>query len=309
MNEVRHEVMNSAGLADGIGYMDGHYMPRAELALPMTDIGFKLCDMTYDAVHVRNGAFFRLDDHLDRFARSIEKRRFNFSPSREEVKEVVHECVRRAGLRDSMTMLIATRGDPQGADLDLRNCKSRFIAWAAPYYRIVTEQQLSEGVAVVISSVPRVAADSIDPTVKNFARIDFADALFEAYERGCEHAILLDRDGFVTEGRGWNLFALFGGVLVTPDTGVLEGITRQTVLDLCERSNVTPRVAKLTAAELHDADEVFMASTAGGIMPINKIDEQFVGEGVPGPVTKRLGDAYWAKHEEPSMSSPVNYDL
>ena len=304
MNEVNDEATNR----NGVGYIDGRYLPREELALPMTDIGFKLCDMTYDAVHVINGAFFRLDDHLDRFARSIEKRRFNFAPSRDEVSAVVHQCVSRAGLRESMTMLIATRGDPQGATLDLRNCKSRFIAWAAPYYRIVSEREMAEGVAVAISSVPRIGADSIDPTVKNFARIDFADALFDAYERGCEHAILLDREGFVTEGRGWNLFALFGGVLVTPDGGVLEGITRRTVLELCERSNVTPKVAKMTAAELRDADEVFMASTAGGIMPIRKIDDRSIGGGSPGPVTRRLNDAYWAMHDEPGMSSPVDYE-
>ena len=304
-----NEAIGAATSSNGVGYMDGRYMPREELALPMTDIGFKLCDMTYDAVHVINGAFFRLDDHLERFAHSIEKRRFNFAPSRDEVSAVVHQCVRRSGLRESMTMLIATRGDPQGATLDLRNCKSRFIAWAAPYYRIVSEREMAEGVAVAISSVPRVSADSIDPTVKNFARIDFADALFDAYERGCEHAILLDREGFVTEGRGWNLFALFGGVLVTPDGGVLEGITRRTVLELCERSNVTPKVAKMTAAELLGADEVFMASTAGGIMPINKIDDRSIGGGSPGPVTRRLNDAYWAMHGEPGMSSPVNYEV
>jgi branched-chain amino acid aminotransferase len=294
--------------SNGVGYMDGNYMPRERLALPMTDIGFKLCDMTYDAIHVRKGAFFRLDDHLDRFALSIEKRRFNFAPSRQDVSDVLHQCVRQSGLRDSMTMLIATRGDQQGPTLDLRNCKSRFIAWAAPYYRIVTEREMTQGVEVAISSVPRVAPDSIDPTVKNFARIDFADALFDVYDRGCKHAILLDREGFVTEGRGWNLFALFGGVLVTPDGGVLEGITRRTVLALCEQSNVTPKVAKLSAAQLLDADEVFMASTAGGIMPIRKIDDQVIGDGPPGPVTQRLHDAYWALHDEAEYSSVVTYD-
>ena len=291
----------------GIGYIDGRYMPREQLALPMTDVGFKLCDMTYDAVHVWNGAFFRLEDHLERFAQSVEKRRFNFDLSREQVADVLHQCVSKAGLRESMVMLIATRGDPQGEVLDLRKCKSRFIAWAAPYYRIVTERELKDGVAVAISSVPRVPPESIDPTVKNFARIDFADALFDAYEQGCDHAILLDQEGHVTEGRGWNLFALFGGTLVTPDSGVLEGITRRTVLELCERSNLTPKVAKLTASELRGADEVFMASTAGGIMPIKQIDDTVIGGGAPGPVTARLNNAYWAAHDEPGMSTPVKY--
>ncbi len=299
--------MSEPKFPNGIGYIDGNYMPREQLALPMSDVGFKLCDMTYDAVHVWDGAFFRLDDHLERFEQSIEKRRFNFAPDRAEVSKIVHECVSRSGLRASMVMLIATRGDQVGPTLDLRKCQSRFIAWASPYYRIVTEAELSEGVAVAISSVPRVPADSIDPTVKNFARIDFADALFDAYEQGCDHAILLDHDGNVTEGRGWNLFALFGGTLVTPDSGVLEGITRRTVLELCEQTNLTPKSAKLTASELLKADELFMASTAGGIMPISKVDDTVIGGGTPGPATRRLTDAYRALHAEPAMREAVNY--
>ena len=230
---------------EGMGYIDGRYQPRRELALPMTDIGFKLCDMCYDAVHVWHGKFFRLEDHLDRFERSIERRRFNFKHSRDAIREVLNECVRRTGLRESMVMMIATRGDTKSAVVDLRQCESRFIAWADPYYGVVTESELESGVPVIISTVPRVPPDSIDPTVKNFARIDFADALFEAYDRGCDYAILLDHEGYVTEGRGWNVFALFGGTLVTPDDGVLEGITRRSVIELCERTNLAPKVAKL----------------------------------------------------------------
>jgi branched-chain amino acid aminotransferase len=291
----------------GVGFIDGEYLPRGEIALPTTDMGFKLCDMCYDAVHVRAGRFFRLEDHLDRFWRSIERRRFNFAFSRDRVREVLTECVRRSGLRDAMTMLIATRGDMLGAGFDLRRCESRFIAWADPYYGVVGEEQAAEGVAVVISRVPRVAPESIDPTVKNFARIDFAEALFEAYDRGCEHALLLDREGNVTEGRGWNVFAVFGGDLVTPASGVLEGITRKTVLELSRRTNLEPRVTDLSGERILAADEVFMASTAGGLVPVVRIDETPIGAGTPGPVTRRLAELYWGLHEDPAYVVTVVY--
>ena len=291
----------------GVGYIDGEYMPRREVALPTTDMGFKLCDMCYDAVHVWRGRFFRLEDHLDRFERSIEKRRFNFPFDRDQVREILVECVRRSGLRDSMTMLIATRGDMRGAGFDLRNCTSRFIAWADPYYRVVSDAQAAEGVPVVISHVSRVPPDSIDPTVKNFARIDFADALFDAYALGCEHALLLDHEGNVTEGRGWNVFAVFGGTVVTPESGVLEGITRKTVLELCTRGNVEPRVAALPGSTILRADEVFMASTAGGLIPVNRIDRTSIGNGGAGPVTRRLADLYWELHADPAYTTEVVY--
>lgn len=291
----------------GIGYIDGEYLLRKDVALPTTDVGFKLSDMCYDAIHVWRGRFFRLEDHLDRFERSIAKRRFNFEFSRDDVRDILTECVRRSGLRDSMTMIIATRGDMRGPSFDLRNCSSRFIAWADPYYGVVSEAQAVDGVPVIISHVPRVPADSIDPTVKNFARLDFADALFDAYDKGCEHALLLDHQGNVTEGRGWNVFAVFGGTVVTPDSGVLEGITRKTVLELCARGNLEPRVAALPGSELARADEIFMASTAGGLMPVNCIDGVRIGNGTPGPATRRLTDLYWQLHSDPSYATEVTY--
>ncbi len=293
--------------SNGVGYIDGEYRLRSELALPMSDIGFKLCDMAYDAIHVWKGRFFRLEDHLDRFQRSIERRRFNFTLSRDEVRGIVTECVRRSQLRDSMVMLIATRGDMRSVTFDLRSCTSRFIAWADPYYGVISEAQMQTGIPIIISGVPRVPKDSIDPTIKNFARIDFSDALLEAYDRGCEHALLLDHAGNVTEGRGWNVFALFGGVLVTPDSGVLEGITRRTVLELCERTNLEPKTAAVRADELKGADEVFMASTAGGLMPVIKIDDAIIGTGSPGPVTRRLSDLYWALHDDPRHVTAIDY--
>lgn len=290
----------------GIGFIEGRYCPREELALPVSDLGFGLCDMAYDAVHVRNGKFFRLEDHLDRFQRAIERRRYNtLDYDRNQIREVLFECVRRAKLRDAMVYMVATRGTPEGFTKDLRTCKNRLLAWAAPYYAVVADEDVENGVSVIISKVPRVPADSIDPTVKNFARLDFSSAILEAYDRGCTHAILLDHDGNVTEGRGWNLFALFGGELISPDSGVLEGITRQTVLELCEESNVKARLGRIPGERLPKADEIFMASTAGGLIPINAVDGKPIGDGTPGPVTRNLRHRYWALHETPAYTTPV----
>ena len=129
----------------------------------------------------------------------------------------------------------------------------------------------------------------------------------EAYDNDCDHAVLLDQDGFVTEGRGWNIFALHGGTLVSPDSGVLEGITRRTVIELCQHSNIKAELGKLRAADLRNADEVFMTSTAGGIMPVRKVDDRIIGTGARGPVTTRLNDMYWALHEDPDYSTPIDY--
>jgi branched-chain amino acid aminotransferase len=294
----------------GAGFMDGEYMPFSELRIPVTDMGFQLADMCYDAVHVRKGRFFRLDDHLARFQSFLEARRYDtLDYDLDAIKEICHGCVARTGLEDAFLMLIATRGSPATAKKDLRTCKNRLIAWADSYHAIVSDEEMEKGCNIFIADTIRIPPEAVDPTVKNFGRLDFVAALFEAYEGDAQYAVLLDSDGFVTEGRGWNIFALSGGVLVSPESGVLEGITRRTVLELSQELNIEGRLGKITADQLKTADEVFITSTAGGIMPVRSIDTTPVGDGGPGPVTLRLKELYWELHDAPALTTPVNYEL
>jgi branched-chain amino acid aminotransferase len=293
----------------GMGFIDGAYTPVSEMRLPVTDMGFQLGDMCYDAIHVHNGSFFRLKDHLDRWENSIRERRYTtLAYDREQVAEVLNGCVARAGLKDSMITFVATRGSPSTAHKDLRTCQNRFMVWALPYYKVFSDEEERTGSDIVIADTIRIPPESVDPRVKNFGRLDFVRALFEAYDREARYAVLLDRDDNVTEGRGWNIFALRGGVLMSPDSGVLEGITRRTVVELSEKLNIECRLTKVPAKALREADEVFITSTAGGIMPIRSIDKRPVGDGTPGPVTTRLTELYWKLHEDPAYSTPVRYD-
>ena len=294
----------------GVGFMDSAFMALSELRLPVTDMGFQLADMCYDAVHVWKGRFFRLDDHLERWQRSLTRRRYDtLGYDRDGVADVLHGCVARAGLTESLVTVIATRGSPETAHKDLRTCRNRLIVWAAPFSSVVSADELETGCDIVIARTIRIPPEAVDPTVKNFGRLDFVQALFEAYDREARYAVLLDRDGFVTEGRGWNIFALRAGELLSPDRGVLEGITRRTVLDLSAALNVKGRLGRMGADDLRAADEVFLTSTAGGIMPVRSIDGRPVGDGQPGPVTTRLKDMYWQLHDDPAYTTPVRYEL
>jgi branched-chain amino acid aminotransferase len=294
----------------GVGFTDGAYAPLSDLKIPVTDMGFQLSDMCYDAIHVRNGRFFRLQDHLDRWERSIATRRYDtLGYDRDQVADILNGCVARAGFRDAMVNFLATRGSPQTAHKDLRTCNNRFMAWAVPYYMVVSEAEMASGSDVVIAQTIRIPPESVDPKVKNYGRLDFVRATFEAYDLDAKYAVLLDTDGNVTEGRGWNIFAVRGGVLITPDRGALEGITRQTVLELAGNSNIERKVGKISADDLRGADEVFMSSTAGGIMPIRSVDKRAIGDGTPGPVTQRLNKLYWAMHDDPIHNTPVRYDV
>ena len=294
----------------GFGFMDGEYMPVSDMRLPVTDMGFQLGDMCYDAVHVHKGRFFRLKDHLDRWDHSINERRYqSLGYDREQVAEVLHGCVARSGLREAMITFVATRGSPATAHKDLRTCKNRFMVWAVPYYQVFSEAEASGGSDIVVAKTIRIPPEAVDPTIKNFGRLDFVRALFEAYDREAKYAVLLDREDNVTEGRGWNIFVLRDGVLMSPDRGVLEGITRKTVVELAGRMNIECRLTKVPVDHMRKADEVFISSTAGGIMPVRSIDKVVVGDGAPGPVTMRLSEMYWQLHQDPAYSTPVRYEL
>ena len=162
----------------GVGYMDGEYCAKEGMQVPGADLGFLLSDTTYDALHVINGKFFRMEDHLDRWEQSITKRQFHSIPyDRDETREILMECVRRSGLRKSMVYLLATRGEALDGLKDLRQCQNRFLAWAVPYYSVIPDEKMEDGIDVCVSSVMRTPPDAIDPTVKKFDRIDFSDAL------------------------------------------------------------------------------------------------------------------------------------
>lgn len=171
------------------------------------------------------------------------------------------------------------------------------------------EEEAELGCDITISETVRIPPEAVDPRVKNFGRLDFVGALFEAYDRGARYAVLLDSDGNVTEGRGWNIFRVKGGSLLSPDRGVLEGITRQTALELAARLNIKAGVGKISADDLISADEVFLTTTAGGIIPIRSVDQRPVGDGTIGPVTRRLTEMYNALLSDPACTTPVRYEI
>ncbi len=258
-------------------------------------------------VHVWKGRFFRLDSHLDRFERSVAKLRMTLPFDRDGLREVLMECVRRSGFRDAYVEMICTRGRSPGSSRDPRDAINTFIAFVIPFGWIADEEQRARGLSVAVAKVKRIPVESVDPTVKNYHWLDIVAGLFEAYDRGAENVVLTDLSGNVTEGAGFNVFAVEDGAVVTPERGVLEGITRRTAIELCAELGVPVSVAPLAAARLRAAQEVFITSTAGGIMPVTRIDGAPVGDGLPGPLTRRLSGLYWDKHADPAWSTPIDY--
>ena len=295
--------------AAGVAFIDGEYRPIAEAAVSVLDWGFSRSDVTYDVVGVVNGAFFRLGDHLERFWRAMFELRLDPGLTREEVAQALHGCVSRSGLRDAYVEMVCTRGVPAAGDRDLRRAQNRFIAYAIPYMSIAGDRARDQGLrAVIAETVNRIAPEAVDPTVKNFHWGDLVRGLLEAYDRSVDTVILTDGVGNVTEGPGFNVFAVTGGALRTPRRGVLLGITRRTVFEICDAAGIPWTEGPLPAADLVEADELFVTSTAGGVMAVTELSAKAVGEGRVGPLTKRIRKTYWDWHEDSRWAQPVDYD-
>jgi len=243
---------------------------------------------------------------LGRFFASLQKLRLAIPHARAELRDILHGCVRAGGLQDAYVAMVCTRGVPPRGARDPRQAQNRFYAYALPYVWIAPPDKQQAGIDLHISARQRIAPASVDPTVKNYHWIDLVQSMFDAYDLGRDTSCVVDADGQVTEGPGFNVFMVKEGVVHTADRGVLEGISRRTAIELCARLGIALRLAPLPADAVRGADEVFLTSSGGGILPIAKIDGVALPQ-FPGPVTTRLRDAYWAIHDEAAYRDPVDY--
>lgn len=293
----------------GAAYLRGRFVPAAEASVSVLDWGFTRSDVVYDVVHVFRGGFFRLQDHLDRFERSMRARRLAPAEDRAAMETVLHRCVALAGLADAYVAMVACRGMPRPGGRRLPgDCENHFIAYALPWIDVLSPAVQERGAHLWIASTPRIPDACKDPTVKNYQWSDLTDGLMEAQDHGFDTAVLCDAEGYVTEGPGFNVFIIADGKVLTPDRGSLGGITRASVLELCDLLGIPAAVAPVTRAMLEEADEVFTATTAGGVMPVARVGRRILGNDRPGPLSLRLKELYWRKHAEGWHRTPVRME-
>ncbi|MBZ0225153.1 MAG: aminotransferase class IV [Comamonas sp.] len=304
--------MNDAAVqpdfSKGAAWVRGRYVPIADATIPLTDWGFLRSDAAYDVVTVWNGAFFRLDAHLQRFGASCAHFRLNPGRGSDDVARILTECVRLSGLRRAYVEMIVTRGQPPWGSRDPREAVNQFYAFAVPYAWIANEEQRARGLHLRISGVPRIPSSSVDARAKNYHWHDMTAGLLGALDAGADTVVLGDGAGNVVEGPGFNVFCVnAAGAIVTPATGVLEGITRRTVMEIAQALGLPLEQRLLPASELRAAREVFISSSAGGVLAVTQVDGKPVGDGRIGPIAQRVIQTYWDWHKDPRFSVPVDY--
>lgn len=292
----------------GTAFIDGLFVPVDEARIPLLDWGFLRSDAVQDTVSVCDGAFFRLEDHLDRFERNVARLRMRSPHDRDTIHAILTEAVVRTGFRDAYVQMLMTRGRAPVGSRDVRLAQNKFWMFVLPYVWIARPEQKAHGISMHVSGIQRIPKASVDPTIKTYHWLDFQMALFEGYDVGADAVAVVDATGNITEGPGFNIFTVKGGRVTTPPDDVcLDGMTRRTVMELAGETNLDIAARPVSPDQLRGADEVFITTTAGGVIPITKVDGKPIGSGEPGPVTRRLDDLYWAKRKAGWHATPIDY--
>lgn len=292
----------------GCAYIDERFVAPEDARISIFDWGFLRSDATYDVAHVWHGRFFRLDDHLDRFEASMARLRLSSPIPRREIRERLVEMAALSGIRDAYVMMIVTRGLRYIRQYAPEQCENFCYLMVLPYLWVMDPAvQETGGSAIVARTVRRIPPGAVDPTVKNLQWGDFTRGILEARDRGAMYPILTDGDANLTEGSGFNVVLVKDRMLHTPRRGVLEGVTRRTVLEVGEALGLRWVMDDVPVSLAYECDELMLVTTAGGVMPITTLDDRPIGDGRVGPVTRAIWQGYWDAHADPALSFPIEY--
>ena len=287
----------------GAAYLNGEFVPASEAKVSIFDSGFIGGVSVFDTLACWQGGLFKLPQHRARFERSAHAAMIPLAVSGNDLEQIIIETTRRSGCREAYVQAIATRG--RRPTPSVPSNEPTLIVYAIPYVSLWPEEKAESGISVMIPSIRQWPASTLDAKIKNFNRMHTHLARLEAERAGSDDVVLLDDRGLLTESRGSNLFVVRGGALYTPRSGILEGITRQTVFEIAAELGIPAAEHDLSPYDLYTAEEAFLCSTAGGLYPIAEADSRSVGSGGTGPITRALRDRYWERHLSGPDVTPV----
>ncbi|MEW6726444.1 branched-chain-amino-acid transaminase [Desulforudis sp. 1088] len=270
-------------------YLDGEYVPEEKAVVSVFDHGYLYGDGVFEGIRAYHGRVFKLREHLVRLYESARAIMLTIPIGIDEMQEVVLETLRRNNLRDAYIRLVVSRGKGD-LGLDPRKCPRPTIVCIAASIQLYPEEFYRKGLEVITAATRRNLVDAVNPRVKSLNYLNNIMAKIEGSLAGTLEAIMLNAEGYVSEATGDNIFIVKNNVLITPPAylGILEGITRNTVMELAAIKGIRVMEQVFTRHDLYVADECFLTGTAAELIPVVKIDGRVVGDGNPGPVTLEL---------------------
>jgi len=274
-------------------YLNGKFVPEDQAAVSVFDHGLLYGDGVFEGIRAYNGRVFKLHEHIVRLYNSAKTIMLEIPISQQEMEEVVLETCRRNNLADAYIRLVVTRGVGD-LGLDPAKCKKPTIFCIAASIQLYPEEFYKKGLEMVTVATPRNLPEACNPSVKSLNYLNNIYAKIEATLAGVPEAIMLSANGYVAEATGDNIFIVSGNTLITPPVylGILEGITRNTVIELARQRGIEVQEKVFTRHDIFTADECFLTGTAAECIPVVRVDGRVIGNGKPGKITWELIKAY-----------------
>jgi branched-chain amino acid aminotransferase len=273
-------------------YVNGEFVPESKATISVLDHAVLYGDGVFETAVAWDGRVFKLDAHIERGFRSMAAISLQSPVDRETMKRLVTDAVKRNELRNAYIKWIMTRGSNGKPLMDPTDCIPNLIILTRPYIHKATADRLAKGLRMKTVAVRRPPGQVLDAHIKSLNYLNLVFAKLEAKSAKADEALLLDMNGRVCEATGCNVFVVHGGLLRTPYHDILEGITRETVFELAAELGRPVKESDLELYDVYTADEVFLTSSAGGILPVSEVDGRVIGKGVPGPISLELVSAY-----------------
>ena len=275
-------------------WLNGDLMPLEKAVVPAGDHAHLYGDGLFEGIRIYHGKVFKLDEHLKRLYHGIAYLGFEMHMSISDLRKTILEVCAQAGITDGYIRLNVTRGT--GLGLDPKNInRTPNVMIMVNELALYPPQAYEVGLGVVTSPLRVIPADSLDPRVKCIGR--YASnilAKHEANKVGAGEAMMLNHQGYIAECTGDNLFLIRDGVIYTPDSssGILEGITRNTVIMLARQAGYTVHETRLTPFDVFTADEAFLTGTAAEVIAMVSLDNRKIGCGTPGEITIKIMELF-----------------
>jgi branched-chain amino acid aminotransferase len=281
---------------DRLVYINGQFVPAAEARISVFDHGLLYGDGVFEGIRAYNGRVFRLDEHLQRLYDSAKAILLDIPLSLEQMRDAVLESLRRNDLSDGYLRLVVTRG-PGDLGLDPRKCRGRATVFIiADSIELYPQEFYERGLEVMTVVTRRNLPEAVNPAIKSLNYLNNVLAKIEVAHAGLLEGIMLNHEGYVAEATGDNIFLYSDGRLITPppSVGILKGITRGAVIELAAELGIPVSEERFTRYVVYTAQECFLTGTAAEIIPVVVVDGRRIGEGTPGPVTRRLMERFHA---------------
>ncbi len=274
-------------------YVNGQYFPKEEAKVSVFDHGFLYGDGVFEGIRAYGGRVFRLKEHIDRLYNGARGIMLDIPLTKAEMTEVVLETLRKNELRDAYIRLVVSRGTGD-LGLDPRKCQKPTVICITDKIVLYPEKLYNEGMEIITAATRRNRPEGVNPQMKSLNYLNNIMAKLEANLAGVPEAMLLNTEDYVAECTGDNIFIVKDGVLITPPpfVGILVGITRNAIIELAEKIGVKVEEKVFTRYEVFTADECFLSGTAAEAIPVVKVDGRTIADGKPGPVTKKITEAF-----------------